>query len=192
MTVSGTNVPSRETAFTVSSGPSISSSTSTPPPRDSDLAASTAAAKSDGSRTSVRPRWPWRSGALTTQGNAIAGSPAENVRGCEHPGGGEPLALPRLRGREHRRGAVDRMRQPEPLGDARRDPDRPVGAGRDDAVDGPGAGEALDALLVLGRDHGAFVRQREADGERVAVDGDHRQVAGRGRLEQAELRRAGA
>ena len=28
--------------------------------------------------------------------------------------------------------------------------------------------------------------------ERVAVDGDHRQVAGRSGLEQAELRRAGA
>ena len=76
------------------------------------------------------------------------------------------------------------------LGNARGDPDRPIGARRDDPVDLPGPGEALDTCLVLGRDHGPLSREREAGGKRVAVDGDHLQGAsGRG-LEQAELRRA--
>ena len=64
--------------------------------------------------------------------------------------------------------------------------------GEIEAVDRAGPGEALDALLVLGRDHGALVGERESGRERVAVDGDHRQVAGGSGLEQAELRRAGA
>ena len=192
VTVSGTNRPSTETAFTVSSGPSISSSTSTPPPRDSAAAVATAAARSAGSRTSVSPRWPWRSAALTTQGNVIPGSLVENVRGWS-----TPAAANRSRWRvfvvaSTAVAPLDRMRQPEPLGDAGGDPDRPVGAGRDDPVDRSGPREPLDPRLVLGRDHRALVREREPGRERVAVDGDHRQVTGRSRLEQAELRRAGA
>ncbi len=52
--------------------------------------------------------------------------------------------------------------------------------------------EPLDPRLVLGRDHRALVREGEPGRERVAVDRDHREVAGRRGLEQAELRRAGA
>ena len=84
------------------------------------------------------------------------------------------------------------MRQAEVLGDPRRDPDRPVGSGRDDPVDLARPGEPLDPRLVLGRDHRALVGEGESGRERVAVDRDHREVAGRRGLEQAELRRAGA
>ena len=106
--------------------------------------------------------------------------------------GGEPLALARLRRREHGRGAADRMRQAEVLGNPRRDPDGPVGSRRDDPVDLAGLRETLDPGLVLGRDHRALVGEGESGGERVAVDRDHREVAGRRGLEQAELRRARA
>ena len=85
------------------------------------------------------------------------------------------------------------MRDPHPLGDARRDADRPVRAGRDDPVDVTCAGEPLDAVLVLGRQHRSLVGEREADRQRIAVDGDHVQVAARPRgLEQTELGRARA
>ena len=106
--------------------------------------------------------------------------------------GGESLALARLRRREHRGGAADRVRQAEVLGNPRRNPDRPVGPGRDDPVDLARPGEPLDPRLVLGRDHRALVRKGESGSERVPVDRDHREVAGRRGLEQAELRRAGA
>ena len=109
-----------------------------------------------------------------------------------HAGRRERLALPRLRRGERAGARVDRVRQAEALGDARGDPDGPVGAGRDDPGDLAGAGEAVDALLVLGREHGALVGEGEADGLRVAVDGDHVEVGARPRgLEQAELGRAG-
>ena len=53
-------------------------------------------------------------------------------------------------------------------------------------------GEAVDALLVLGREDGALVGVGEADGLRVAVDGDHVEVGACPRgLQQAELGRAG-
>ena len=41
------------------------------------------------------------------------------------------------------------MRQHQPLGDARRDTDGPVGAGRDDPVDVLGPREPVDVGLVL-------------------------------------------
>jgi hypothetical protein len=84
------------------------------------------------------------------------------------------------------------MRQAEVLGDPRRDPDGPVGSGRDDPVDLARLREPLDPGLVLGRDHRTLVGEGEPGGERVAVDRDHGQVAGRRGLEQAELGRAGA
>ncbi len=81
----------------------------------------------------------------------------------------------------------------DPLRDPRRDPDRPVGPGGDDAVDVTGAREAIDRLLVLRREHGPLVREGEAGRLRVAVDRDHLQVVARpGGLEQAELGGAGA
>jgi hypothetical protein len=84
------------------------------------------------------------------------------------------------------------MGQSESFGDTGGDADRPVGSGRDDSVDATGTREALDALLVLRRDHRALVNETEADGKRIAVDGDHGDVAGRCCPEQAELRRPGA
>ena len=108
------------------------------------------------------------------------------------PGRGERLALPALRRGERAAPGVDRVRQADPVGDARRDPHRPVGARRDDPRHVAGAREAVDPLLVLRREHGALVGEREPDRARVAVDGDHVEVGARPRgLEQAELGRAG-
>ena len=77
---------------------------------------------------------------------------------------------------------------PDALRDPCRDPDRPVRARRDDAVDVASAGEPLDALLVLGREHRPLVGEREADRLRVPVDRDHLHVAARPRgLEETEL-----
>ena len=84
------------------------------------------------------------------------------------------------------------MRQAEPLGDARRDADRPVGARRDDPVDLARPREPLDPRLVLGRDERPVVGEREAGRRGVAVGGDDVEAARPRRLEQAELRRAGA
>ena len=48
--------------------------------------------------------------------------------------------------------------------------------------------EPLDGLLVLGREHGPLVGEREADRLRVPVDRDHVHVAARPRgLEETEL-----
>ena len=84
------------------------------------------------------------------------------------------------------------MRQAEPLGDARGDPDGPVGAGRDDPVDVLGAREPVDAGLVLGRDERALVRVGEAGRRRVAVDGDHEEAALARRAQEPDLRGPGA
>ena len=100
----------------------------------------------------------------------------------------EPVALPRLRRRERRGGRVDRVRQRQPLGDARRDADRPVGARRDDPVDVLRPCEPVDAGLVLGRDDRALVRVREAGRRGVAVDGDHEEVALACGAQQPDLR----
>ena len=109
-----------------------------------------------------------------------------------HTGRCERLPLPCLRGGDRAGARVDRVRQAEALGDACGDAHGPVGAGRDDPGDLAGAGEAVDALLVLGREDGALVRLGEADGLRVAVDGDHVEVGACPRgLQQAELGRAG-
>ncbi len=85
------------------------------------------------------------------------------------------------------------MREADPLRDPRRDPDGPVGARRDDAVDVAGAREPVHRLLVLRRQHSALVGEGEADRLGVAVDGDHVHVlACPCRLEQPELGGAGA
>ena len=80
------------------------------------------------------------------------------------------------------------MREPDALRDAGRDPDGPVGPGRDDPVDVPRAGEPVDRLLVLRGDDRALVGEGEAGCLRVAVDRDHLQVVpSAGRFEQPEL-----
>ena len=80
------------------------------------------------------------------------------------------------------------MRQAKPIGDAGRDPDGPVGAGRDQAVDVLGLGEPCDRLLVLGGDDRAPVGEREADGRGVTVGRDDEQVSRARGAEQPELR----
>ena len=121
---------------------------------------------------------------MTTQG-AVGSS---SSRGC-----GTPAAAKRSRCRDFvvartAVGAVDRMRQAEPLCDARGDPDRPVGSGRDDPVDVLGAGEAVDARLVLGRDERPLVRVGEAGRRGIAVDRDHEEVALACRAQEPDLR----
>ena len=82
------------------------------------------------------------------------------------------------------------MRQTEPFGYPRCDADRPIRAGRDETGNVPGFRQALDSLLVLGRDHGTLVRKREADRERVTVCCDHGHAPTGSRLEEAELSRS--
>ncbi len=59
------------------------------------------------------------------------------------------------------------------------------------ALDALRVGEALDALLVLGRDDRPPVRVLKADCRRVAVERDHEQPSLAGCRKQAELRRPG-
>ncbi len=171
VTVSGWKTPSTEKAFTVTSGPSTSSSTRTcrcarrrAPPRSPP-------ASSSSSATSESPRWPCRSGALTTQGTRAAPSSSARLR---HARLREALALPLLRRRERRRRRVDRVRQPEPL--ARRAPrSRPASRRPARRSRRPlRAREPVDRRLVLGRDERALVGVRGSPGARgIAVDRDH-------------------
>ena len=107
-------------------------------------------------------------------------------------GRGKALALTRLRGCQNGSSAVDRMRQAQMLRHTSGDPNRPVGARRDEAVDRARLREPLDGLLVLGRDQSALVCEGKSGGERVTVDCDHLEVTAGGGLEQAELRGARA
>ena len=109
-----------------------------------------------------------------------------------HGRGCEAVALPGLGGRQRRRRAADRMGHTEPLGDPGGDADRPVRARRDDPVRLQSAREPLDGGLVLGRDHGPLVREREPRRLGVPVGRDHVQITLARRLEQPELRNAGA
>ena len=101
----------------------------------------------------------------------------------------EALALTHLRRGQHRRLGRERMGQPAPGSDARRDSHGPVDPGRDQAVDPLRFDEPVDSLLVLGGDDRAAVGVAEAGRVGIAVDGDHVQVALAGRGEQPELRR---
>ena len=78
----------------------------------------------------------------------------------------------------------------EPLRDARGDPDGPVDARRDHAVDALGLGEPLDAGLVLGRDDRAPVGEREARARRDR--GRRRSRRGRARARPRAARAAPA
>ena len=96
--------------------------------------------------------------------------------GLRHAGGGEALPLSRLGRHECGSRRVDRMRKPEPRCHPGGDADRPVGARRDDPVDALGAGQAVDARLVLRRDERPLVRVGEAGRRRIAIDRDHEQI----------------
>ncbi len=106
--------------------------------------------------------------------------------------GGEPLALPELRDGERRRLRLHRVRQAEPLRDARRDADGVVGAGGDEAVHVLRAREPVDGGLVLDRDDRPPVGVSESRSGRVAVGRDEGQSPPPGGGEDSELRRAGA
>ena len=103
----------------------------------------------------------------------------------------ERLALLLLRDGPVRDRGVDRMRQPQPLGHACRDSHRPVDARSDDPLDALGRGEALDAVLVLGRDDRSPVGVPEPGRGGVSVERDHEQPQPASRPEQSELRRPG-
>ncbi len=79
------------------------------------------------------------------------------------------------------------MRQPRMLRDARCHADRPVGPGRDDAVDPQRAHEPLDRRLVLGREDAAPVGEREPGRTGIAIDHGDPQAARTRCLEQTEL-----
>jgi hypothetical protein len=79
------------------------------------------------------------------------------------------------------------VRKLEPLGDARRDRDRPIDSRRDEAVDAFGVREPLDTDLVFCRDDRAPVGEAKARRPRVAVGGDDEMAAGAGGGEQTEL-----
>ena len=102
-------------------------------------------------------------------------------------GGRQRLALPELaRGHERRRGG-QRVREAELLGDPRGTGNRAVRARSDQAAEREGVAEALDRVLVVGRDDAAPVRQREARRRGIAV-ADRRGDAERPRrLQHAEL-----
>ena len=193
VTASGTKRPSSDTAFTVTSGPSTYSSASTTPPRDSVSAVSQRRFELVPPADERQPALALPVGGLHHAGQREAGVTRVEGACVRDAGLGERVALPRLR-RGHRAGArVDRMREADPLRDPRRDPHGPVRPGGDDPVDVACACEPVDRLLVLRREHGALVGEREPDGLRVPVDGDHVEVAARpGGLEQAELGGPGA
>jgi hypothetical protein len=96
----------------------------------------------------------------------------------------EPVALAQLRDRDRRRPRLQRVREREPLRDARGDRDRPVRTGRDHAVDPLGLGEPVERGLVLARDQRAPVGERERRSGRIAVGRDHDQAALARGLEQ--------
>ena len=55
-----------------------------------------------------------------------------------------------------------------------------------------GAGEPVDARLVLRRDERALVRVGEAGRGRIAIDGDHEEVALARRAQEPDLRGPGS
>ncbi len=195
VTVSGWKRPSTENAFTVTSGPSASSSTSAWPFLDSARARVIAASSSATSSTRLRPRWPCRSGALTTQGT---GRPSSGPETRCQAGCGTPAVASRSRWRalEVARTAVAGERGcaiPHPLRDPRRDRDGPVDARRDDPVHALRLREPLNPALVLGRDDRPPVGDGEPRRGGVPVERDDLEVAARpSRLDQPELRRPGA
>jgi hypothetical protein len=83
------------------------------------------------------------------------------------------------------------MGSSQPGGDACRDGDRPVDAGRDDAVRLLRGGEHPDRRLVLRGDYRAAVRELEARGAGIAVDREDEEPTLARRPQQAELGRAG-
>ena len=104
----------------------------------------------------------------------------------------EPLPLAQLRGCEHGGRGIDGMRQRQPLGDAGGDRHRPVDSRSEQAVDALGRGEAVELRLVLDGDDRAAVGETESGRGRIAVGGDHVEVAGARGLEQTELSGTGA
>ena len=193
VTVSGWNSPRSENAFTVTSGPSTTSSTSATPLRDSSIARAIASGSSSSERTSVRPFCPCRSGALTTDGmgSPSSGSETSCQRGCGTPAFARSSRCFCFETARLATAPLIGCGKPHLLGHARRDPDRPVDAGRDHAFDRLGGREALDALLVLGGDDRPPIRELEPRRRRVAVERDHEQPPLAGRREQAELRGPG-
>ena len=197
MTVSGWNSPRTENAFTVTSGPSHELL--------DDRGA--AAGLLDRARDRIRklvlganerqPLLTLPVGRLDDQDGTVCCKPVLGPRDdvparLGHAGLREALALLLLGDGEARgRCASIGCGRPMALGDARGDPDRPVDPGRDHALDALGVGEALDALLVLGRDDRPPVRVLEPGRRRVAVERDHEEPPLAGCREQAELRGPG-
>ena len=89
----------------------------------------------------------------------------------------EAVALTVLRDDDGGRVGVDGVRKPETSRDARRDRNRPVDPGRDEAFDPLCASHVLHTLLVLDGDDGVALRVPHADRARVSVADDDAQTA---------------
>ena len=193
VTVSGVKRPSSEKALTVTSGPSTSSSTSGTPPLDSAAATASASARSSRRRTSVSPRCPCRSDALTTHGSGSDGSRGSNPRGCGTPAAAKALALPRLGRRDRRSPWVDRVRMPIRSATRAAIPTGQSAPGEMiPSTSRARARRSIPSSSSVER-IARSSRERKADGLRIAIYRDHVHVAARpGGLEQAELGGAGA
>ena len=195
VTASAVNTPSTENPITVTSGPSTSSSTSARPLRAALRATSIAAARSPRRGDERQALLALPVGRLDDDRpgdlRQVVVAPDDPRPRLRHTGGGEPLALAQLVGREDRRLRRDRMRQPGMLRDPRGDADRPVRARRDDPVDPERPDEPLDRGLVLGREDAAPVGEREPGRAGVAIDHGQPEPARTRGLEQTELSGAG-
>jgi hypothetical protein len=78
--------------------------------------------------------------------------------------------------------------QPEAVGDAGRDSDRPVDSRCDQTVDALGLRETLDPELVLRRDDRAPVGEPEARRPGIPVSGDDEETLVASRGDETELR----
>ena len=195
VTVSGTKRPSSETAFTVTSGPSTCSSTST------HAAAGLRERRRDRALELVRPADERRARAgpagrapSRRRATGAPGSRGSSARACGTPASANALALPRLRRGDRAGARVDRVRRgrsaPRPAPRSRRASPRPG-----ETIPSTSRARASRSTASSSSDEStrALVGEREPDGLRVAVDGDHVEVAARpGRLEQAELGGPGA
>ena len=201
VTVSGWKRPPTENAFTVTSGPATSSSTSTTLDRASPRARSNASASASAARDEREPLLALQVGRLDDAREAELAPPRPAAsdrleqtrwRACGTPGLGEALALAELRRRRLRRraassgcGSPSRPAMRAAIATGKSIPGATI------AVDALRRREPVDRGLVLDGDDRAAVGEAEPRRARVAVDGDDVEAAIVRGLEQPELRRPG-
>ena len=186
--------------MTVTSGPSMSSSTRHVPERELSIAAADRFLQLLGRAHEREPAlalpiWRLQHAWVADLGRRRSGG--RDVRGdrrsrlCDARLG-EPLPLPDLGHGEGGGLGRDRVREPEPSCEPGRDRHRPVDSRCHDAMRKLGASEAIESFLVLGRDDGAAIGVGEAGRRGVAIARDHEEPALAGGGEQPELGGPGA